>query len=184
MDDSQIIELYFLRSESAITETQQKYSSLCRRIAQNILGSREDSEECLNDTWLRVWNAIPPERPESFAAYIGRITRNLALGILRKKTAVKRSGGQYSLCLDELSECLCDEAGYVSEDFVVKDAINSFLGQLKPETRRIFVMRYWYVMSIKDIARQLSLSEGSVKMSLMRTRESLRAFLSKEGVEI
>lgn len=184
MEDCQIIELYFSRSESAITETQKKYSSLCMSIAHNILNSREDSEECLNDTWLRTWNAIPPERPESLAAYLGRITRNSALSFLRKKNASKRNGGQYALCIDELAECLRDETGGISEGFAVSDAINRFLRQLKLETRKVFVMRYWYVMSIKDIAGELSLSESGVKVSLMRTRDSLRSFLEKEGIEI
>lgn len=184
MDDLNLISLYFQRSEAAIGETEKKYGSYCQRIADNILGSHEDSEECLNDTWLRVWNSIPPNKSINFKSFLGTITRNIALSIWRRRSSEKRMSDRLRVCLDELSECLSEDEGRFSDDFAVKDAIERFLSRIDGDSKEIFFRRYWYVESIEEIAKGLSRSQGSVKMSLMRTREKLRQFLEKEGIAI
>ncbi len=185
MEDNEIIELYFERSEKALKETQCRYGAYCLRVAYNILRSREDSEECVNDTWLRAWHSIPPERPLSLGAFLFRITRNISISLLRKRTAKKRNRSEAYVCIDELSECIPDsKSSSVSENAEIKDALNWFIASLNDETARIFIFRYWYVMSIKEISGQLSMSEGAVKMSLYRTREKLKIFLQEEGISI
>lgn len=184
MDDMNIIELYFQRSETAIGETEKKYGPYCRRIADNILNSREDSDECLNDTWLNAWNSMPPNKPLSLRAFFGAITRNIALSIWRRKSSEKRRSDRFGVCLDELAECLPSTGGSFTDDIAVKDAIERFLGQLSSDSREMFFRRYWYVQSVEEIAKGLSKSRGSVKMSLMRTREKLRLFLEEEGIAI
>lgn len=184
MDDATIIALYFRRSETALGETEKKYGSYCHKIAYNILSSREDSEECLNDTWLKAWKSIPPSKPHSLKTFLGAITRNMALSIWRRRNSEKRRSDRLGVCLDELAECLPSAQDGICDDFAVKDAIERFLKELSPDSREIFFRRYWYVMSIEEIARELSRNQGSVKMSLMRTREKLRQFLEKEGIAI
>lgn len=183
MNDSSIIEMLFERSDSAIKELSGKYKNYCSTIARNILHNEEDTEECLNDTWLRVWNRIPPERPEKLSVFIGRITRNLAIDRYRNRKTEKNGNGEMSACLDELYECVGDGESF-ADNLILKDLLNSFLGTLKEDTRKIFMLRYWYMFPIKNICEQCSLSEGAVKMSLQRTRNKLREYLEKEGVEI
>lgn len=184
MDDKQIIELYCSRSETAISETAVKYGNYCHTIAYNILHSREDSEECVNDTYFRVWNAIPPERPNKLSVFLGRITRNLSLDRFEKSTAAKRGGGQLPLALEELGECV--STGHPEEQavdaLVLSQALNQFLEALGPEQRKIFLRRYWYFSSIREIARDFHLSESKVKMTLMRARNQLRQHLEQEGI--
>ncbi len=182
MEDEQIIELYFSRSEDAVLQTSKKHGSMCRRVAYNILRNSEDSEECVNDTWLKAWKSIPPVRPNCLAAFLAKITRNLALNRWRNRE--KNRGIQTTLCLEELSECIPDAHGEISEDLALTDAINRFLAALKPDARKIFVQRYWYVCTVKEIARELSISEGAVKMRLSRIRGELKQFFEKEGIEI
>lgn len=184
MDDANIISLYFQRSETALAETEKKYCSYCRKIADNILNNREDSEECLNDTWLKAWKSIPPTKPLNLKTFLGAITRNIALGIWRSRNSEKRKSDRLKVCLDELAECLPAAQDSICDDLAVKDAIERFLRELSPEPREMFIRRYWYVMSVEEIARALARSQGSVKMSLMRTREKLRLFLEKEGIAI
>lgn len=185
MEDNEIIDLYFERSERALKETQYRYGGYCRKVAYNILCSREDSEECVNDTWFRAWNSIPPERPLSLGAFLFRITRNIAISLLRKRTAKKRNRSEAYVCIDELSECIPDcKNSFVSEDTEIKDSLNRFITSLNNETARIFILRYWYVFSVKEISGQLSMSEGAVKMSLYRTREKLKKFLQEEGISL
>ncbi len=184
MDDRAIIELYNQRDENAISETQKKYGRYCHAIAYNILHSDEDSEECVNDTYLKVWNAIPPSMPQRFCAFIGRITRNLALDRYAQNRAQKRDGG-VELALDELAECISPEmTGDVSDDMALKNAINGFLASLPRRTRIIFMRRYFYLLPIKEIAVGLSMSESNVKVTLMRTREKFREYLENEGIVI
>lgn len=184
MDDRVIIELYNKRDENAIGETQKKYGRYCHSIAYNILRSNEDSEECVNDTYLKVWNAIPPKVPQIFSAFIGRITRNTALDRYEKNRAQKRDAG-IELALDELSECISSEmTGECSDDFVLKNAVNGFLASLPKRTRIIFMRRYFYLLSINEIAEGLSMSESNVKVTLMRTREKFREYLENEGIVI
>lgn len=184
MEDRQIIELFWNRSENAIEETAKKYEKYCYYIAFNILHSREDSEECVNDTYLKVWENIPPKRPERLSTFLGKITRNLSINRFKQKNAQKRGEGQYVIALEELQECIPSMCSVekTMEDKVLVELFNSFLESLTMEKRRIFMRRYWYFSQVKDIATEYAMSESKVKMSLMRTRKELKDFLEKEGV--
>ncbi len=182
MDDKAIVDLYWERSETAISETQTKYGKYCRYIAYNILNSAEDAEECENDTYLRAWETIPPKRPDCLRAFLGKICRNLALDRYDYKKAAKRSDVTDNV-LRELNDCVPD-GGSVSEDYILKEAINGFLGSLPTRMRIIFMRRYWYLCSVKDIALSLGMSESNVKVTLLRARNRLKAYLEKEGIQI
>ena len=185
MDDQQIVQYYFDRDEQAIALSAQKYGALCHRVAMNILDSREDSEECVNDTYLQAWNAIPPERPTLLGAYLCRITRNLAINRYRADRRDKRGGGQAVLAIEELSECLADaESTSVCDEIALRDAVNGFLRRLPEPARTVFVQRYWYVRPVADIAAEQGMSVSRVKMILHRTRDRLREHLIKEGIRI
>lgn len=186
MDDKQIIDLYWARSESAIAETDKKYGKLCHRIAFNILHNPQDSEECVSDTYLKAWSVIPPKRPVKLSTFLGKITRNLALNRYEKDTAVKRGGGDVAVALDELAECIPDPNSVerVVDNRNLTDKLNVFLEGLPTETRRIFLRRYWELCSIREIAEIFSISESKVKVSLFRTREKLRSFLEQEGIAL
>ncbi len=183
MLDAEIVELYWSRDESAIKYSDEKYGRYCRKIATSILYSDEDSEECVNDTYLNAWNSMPPSRPERLSTYLGKICRNLAINLYEKLTAAKRGGTETESCLDELEEILSSEHD-VEETIdmqMLTQSINAFLETMNTDNRKIFVKRYWYMSSIKDIAKELSVSESKVKMSLLRTREKLKEYLLKEG---
>lgn len=186
MDDLNLIELYWQRSEDAVAETAAKYGSYCYRIAYNVLANNEDSEECVNDTFLKVWESIPPNRPNRFSVFIGKITRHLALNRYEYLTAAKRGGSQVPLALDELSDCIPDHKSptQIVEDKELSFAINKFLRNLSSESRKIFLQRYWGLRSIKDISVMYGITESKVKMSLMRTRNKFKHFLEREGIEI
>ena len=184
MDDNRIIELYWARSEEAIQESDRKYGPYCRTIAWNILQDREDSEECVNDTWLRAWNSMPPQRPGVLSAFLSRITRNLSLDRYKAAKAAKRGGGQLPLALEELGDCV-PSAGSVEDAVAMKELtwlLDSFLRDLPEKECCIFLRRYWYVDSTQEIARRYEMAEGSVKSTLYRTRRKLRERLEKEGV--
>ena len=183
MNDTQIIELYFLRDENAIAESRLKYGSYCHSIAYNILHSKEDSEECVNDTWLGAWNAMPPSRPDRLSLFLGSITRNISITLFRKRTAEKRGGGETEVCLEELAECVGTEE-CTGEVLELKDALDRFLDRTKPKAKKVFLLRYWYMLPLKEIAASCEMTEGQVKMTLKRTREKLKKFLEKEGIEI
>lgn len=184
MDEKQIIELYWARSEKAIAETDKKYGKLCYQIAFHILANAEDSEECVNDTYLKAWSVIPPKRPVKLSAFLGKITRNLALNRYEKYTAEKRGGGQTALALEELAECIPDSYSVEQtvNDMILADKLNLFLSALPVEARKIFMRRYWNLSSVKEIAAAYTISESKVKMSLFRTRDKLRTFLEQEGI--
>ena len=185
MDDREIIERFCARSESAITALSDKYSKYCRVIASSILGSAEDAEEVLSDTYNRVWNAIPPERPNSLRAFIGRITRNLSFDRLEKAKAEKRGGGQFNAILSELEECIADSRNSFDELIeteIITAALNVFLSEQSTENRRIFVRRYWRAASIEEIAADFGMSAGKAKTILFRMRNKLRKHLESEGV--
>ena len=184
MEDSEIIKQYFDRNETAITETAQKYDSYCYTIAFNVLGSEEDSKETVNDTYLETWNSIPPHRPTVFSAFIGKITRRLAISKWRKRTAEKRGGNEYKLSLDELSECVADKSNTEKklEDKEITALINSFLKELPETQRNVFICRYWYLNSVSSIAKEFRFSESKVKSMLMRTRQKLKERLTEEGL--
>lgn len=182
MDDLEIIELYFCRDEKALTETARKYGNYCYTVAFSVLNSMEDSKETVNDTYLELWNTIPPERPTVLSAFIGKITRRLAIGRWRKNTAVKRGGGEFEATLDELSECISDNANVekIVEGKLVVSTINEFLKKLPDTERNVFICRYWYADSVKSVAKQFGFSESKVKSMLMRTRTKLKQKLAEE----
>ena len=186
MQDEKIIQLYWDRSQEAIRETEQKYGKYCHTIAWNILYNREDSEECVNDTWMKTWEAIPPQRPGLFKAFLGKITRNLALNRYEALHTQKRGSGRTDLCLEELADCLSgkQEQETVVDRLVLTECLNHFLEGLKPEKRKLFVRRYWYMSSVKEISEMYGVSESKVKMSLLRTRKKLREVLEKEGIPV
>jgi len=184
MDDSKIIELYFARNEEAITVSQKKYGGYCLAIARNILSDQADAEECVNDTWMRAWGAMPPQRPNCLSAFFGTITRNLSLNRWRQYKAAKRGAGEMPLALVELEECLA--GGETPEEQldakVLGEAVTAYLAGLPKLQRMVFVRRYWYLNSIELVAKQMSISESKVKSMLYRTRRDLRAYLEKEGL--
>ncbi len=184
MDDQKIIDLYFDRNEQAITETDVKYGKLCHSIAYNILSNREDTEECVNDTYIGVWNAIPPTRPNNFMAFVCRIARNLSLKRLEFLKREKRSA-DVILSLDELSAVLPDEryAPDVSDEDVGR-LISQFLRTQKEDVRNVFIRKYYFFDSVKEIAERYSFTESKVKNMLFYTRNKLKDYLIKEGVEI
>lgn len=184
MDDSKIIALYWERAETAITETAGKYGRYCHSIAYGILQSREDAEECVSDTYVRAWNAMPPKRPNCLKTFLGRITRNLSLNRLESLSAGKRDGGQMPLVLEELAECVpaAVSTEQITDDMAVQELLDRFLDNLPADARKIFVRRYWYMHSVRQIARACGMTESRVKVTLYRTREKLKAVLEKEGI--
>jgi len=185
MEDHEILDLYFKRQESAIAETRSKYGMRLFKTSRNILYSNEDADECVNDTLLKAWDAIPPSRPAMFGAFLAKIVRNLSLNKLEAKSAAKRGGGGANLLLSELEECIpsngsSPEAAY--EAALITEAINSFLTNTNKIARVTFVLRYFHNESVKDIAERFKVSESKVKSTLFRTRKKLRTYLEKEGV--
>lgn len=184
MNDEKIIELFFCRSEKAIEQTDKKYGRYCYSIAYNILNNRPDSEETVNDTYIRLWNTIPPEKPSVFSAFIAKITRHLSLDRYRKETAEKRGGGELPIILGELSDCISDSRSDVEKSFETKqlsELLNLFLKKLPKTERKVFVSRYWYGDSIKEISKQFGFSESKIKSMLFRTRNKLKEILIGEG---
>lgn len=186
MDDQEILDLYWARSETAISETAEKYGRYCHYIARNILNNDQDSEECVNDTFLKAWNSIPPHRPGNLGTFLGKITRNLSLDRYRRRSADKRGHGQIPLALEELAECMpaADPTDSIIEELVLTDLLNRFLASLPAVSRNIFLRRYWYFSSTKEIAAEYGLSESKVKMVLHRMRKQLKALLEKEGITV
>lgn len=185
MEDRQIVDLFWERSEAAIAETEKKYGWYCHYIAYQILYSDEDAREVVNDTYLKAWNTIPPQRPDPLKPYVGMISRQLALDAYEAQHTQKR-GGQVPLVLEELSECIPDHAGGadLGERIALRDALNKFVRSLPGKTQSIFVRRYWYASSITEIAEEYSMKESSVTVLLLRTRKKLKDFLDKEGFEV
>lgn len=183
MEDSQIIELYWQKSADAISETASKYGTYCFTIADNILHSAEDSEECVNDTWLHAWNAIPPQRPHVLRMFLAKIARNLAFDRFHARNAEKRGGGEMNLVLDELEECLNSgvntEAVYEAKE--LRQCIRRFVRALPERDGNVLVRRYFFADSIADIAKRYALTENNVMVILSRTRKKLKAHLWKEG---
>lgn len=186
MDDYKIIELYWARSEKAISETANKYGRYCHYIAFNILRNDADAEECVNDTWLKTWNAIPPKRPNRLQTFLGKITRNLSLNMYEKQNAEKRGGGQIPAILDELEECIPDNRNpeSITDDIALKNLLNQFLKSLSPNMRKVFVLRYWYMCSVKEIAESCNMGESDVSVTLFRAREKLKKLLKEEDIQL
>ncbi len=186
MKDTEIVLLYLDRNQDAITETAAKYGNYCTSIAKNILGNKEDAEECVNDTYMNAWNSIPPNKPNPLSVYIGKITRNISFNRYKHNNAAKRSGSVISEVLEELSECISGKEN-VEMEIEYKElvkAIDSFLDTLSPEKRSIFVCRYWYTDSISNIAKQFNIKENTVSMTLNRLRLKLRKYLTERGYNI
>lgn len=180
MDDSKIVQLYLDRSQEAVKITQEQYGKYCYSIALSVLKNPEDAEECVNDAYVKAWNSIPPSRPEKFAAFIAKITRNCAIDKYLYNKASKRSTHN-DLILNELEECISDPGDDFTEDLERREMINSFLATLSKTQRIVFMRRYWYMDSVADISHLTGLSKGNVKVILQRTRQKLRAHLEKAG---
>ena len=191
MEDQQIIELYFKRDERAISESQAKYGDYCLRIALNLLDNMQDAEECVNDTYLRAWEAIPPTKPVKLGAFLGKITRNLSLDYFKARKTAKRGNSLFQVSLDEINECVpAGSTGYGSgfddetESRRIGECINRFLRKQPKEARDVFICRYFYSDSIGEITRRFGLSESKVTSMLLRTRIKLRRFLESEGIRL
>ena len=184
MDDASIIALYFARDENAIRETADRFGSACMSNAVHILGSREEAEEIVNDTYFELWRSIPPKRPDHLTAYILTIVRHLAMNRIKHKQAKKRGGGSVQLALEELDNILPaeDDVQGQTEKNITADAINRFLGTLPKEQRILFLRRYWHFQTPKEIASALGLSESNVRVTLMRLRAKLKEYLEKEDL--
>lgn len=183
MEDRDIVALFLSRDEKAIAECEKKYGAACRNLALRILGSREDAEECVSDTWMRVWDAIPPAEPERLDAYVLKIAHNLALDRLRLRQAEKRAGDEAAKCLDELADILPDGENPL-DGIVLRDLMNRFVRGLGEDEREIFVLRYVRVLTVEEIAARTGKKKSAVKVSLYRTRKKLRDHLKKEGIDV
>lgn len=183
MEDNAIIRLYWDRNDQAISATSEKYGHYCKAIAKNILGSEEDAEECVNDTYLNAWNSMPTHWPEQLATYLGKITRNLSFNKYKRNRAEKRGGGEITLVLDELADCVsgADNVEQIIDRLELKKAVNSFVKGLSAKKRNLFVRRYWYADSVSEIARDCGMMPGSVSKALERTRKQLKAYLAERG---
>ena len=183
MDDDQIVEMFWNRDESAIEHAAAKYSSYCHTIAMNVLSNHQDAEECVNDTWLRVWNAIPPERPKAFRAWVGKIALRLALNRWQKNHSQKRDAGLGEI-LQELEECI--PSGQSIEQQMIASEItrivNQWLGTLGQEDRVLFVRRYWYGDAVKKLALERGVSPGKMAKRLYVLRCKLKAALAREDI--
>ena len=185
MEDVEIVGLYWARDQLAIAESQQKYGSLCGGIAMNILHNREDSEECVNDTWGRAWESMPPQRPERLGAYLGKIVRNLSLNRWRMRRAEKRGGGEAEVLLSELGECLPEPGGgLLCEEEQLSSVIARWLEGLPEEDRVLFLRRYWYGDSLESIARAQGTGANYLAVRMHRLRRRLRSHLEREGVAV
>ena len=184
MEDAAIVDLYWARSEQAIAETDKKYGAYCQHIAYAVCSDRLDAEECVNDTWLRAWGAMPDKRPTVLATFLGKITRNLAINRFQRKTRKKRGGGETELALEELEDCipatLDVERRYELQEF--RQAIGRFVSGLSETEQKVFVARYWYLCPVEEIARRLQISSSKTKSMLFRLRNRLRLYLKEEDL--
>ena len=183
MEDARIIDLYWQRDESAISETAAKYGKYLHSISYGILRNEEDAEECVSDTYAGAWQAMPPHRPSVLSAFLGKITRRISISLWRKRSAEKRGGGETALALDELEECVSGEGDAESEAErrELREKLNAFLRALPPTERQVFMRRYWYMDPVADIAGRFACSESRIRSMLYRTRKKLRAMLEEEG---
>lgn len=184
MSDREIIALYFARAECAIEETDRIYGRYCRNISFEILRDIQDSEEIVNDAYLKTWNSIPPKDPPSLKNFLGRIVRGLSINRLEYNNAQKRGGGQLDAVLSELEGCIPSYDEKYEDGEQIRQIIDSFLRSLSPEKRRIFIRRYWYMSPLSDIADDMGVSDGKIKMILMRLRRELKKQLEEKGVTI
>ena len=186
MEDEAIVRLYWQRDEGAIRETRDKYGNYLGKIAWQILANREDCEESVSDTYLRAWDSMPPQKPSLLSAYLGGITRRLAIDLYRRKTRQKRGGSEYALSLSELEDCLSggDATGEEVDLRLLAEAMERYLRGLSPDARTVFLGRYWFADPLREIAVCHGFTEGKVKSLLYRTRQGLRDYLEKEGFSV
>lgn len=186
MEDEQIVNLYWERSENAIRETEAKYDRYLTKIAYNILANLEDSREKVNDTYLAAWNSMPPHRPGVLSTYLGKITRRLSIDCFRARTRQKRQGSEYALSLSELGDCV--SAGNTTEEIVnvklLADAIGIYLRLIPEDARNAFIGRYYYLDPLKEVAAYCGMTESKCKTVLFRTRVGLKEYLEKEGFAV
>ena len=186
MKDHEIVELYWKRDETAITETANQYGNYCHAISYYILNNAEDAEECVNDTWLGAWKTMPPQRPNRLATFLGKITRNLSINRFKQYAAEKRGGGQTELALSELEDCIPapTTVEQIVEEEVLVDSLNRFLYAQPEQKRNIFIRRYWYLYPIRDIAGAYGMSESKIASLLFRMGNELKKHLEKEGIAL
>ena len=185
MNDKNIVDLYFNRDEEAITQTDKKYGRYCYSIAYNILTNKEDAEESVSDTYMTAWRAIPPRRPSVLSTFLGKITRHISIDRWRERSAYKRGGGEVTLALEELEDCVAGLQN-VEMEYERKELIRAyvkFLDTLPITERRVFLCRYWYVDSVEALAEKFGFSQSKVKTMLHRTRAKLRKQLAEEGLQ-
>lgn len=182
MEDAGILALYFARDEQALAETQKKYGPSLFSVSYQILRSHQDAEECVNDTYIRAWNAIPPTKPTFLGAFLLKITRNLSLSAYKAARAEKRGGGQVEALTQELSDCITGNPERLLEAAELSRLLDRFLRTLPQKERCVFLRRYWYADSISDIAARCHMASGTVKSSLHRTRHKLKRYLQEEGI--
>ena len=184
MEDGKIVELYWQRDERAIEESDKKYGAYCRTVANNILQNDSDAQECVNDTYLCAWNAIPPEKPSVLSTFLGKLTRRISIDRFRRRGAGKRGGGTLAAALDELDECVSsteETPESALDKKLLAEVMDSFVSSLKDDEMRVFVRRYWYVEQIEKIAHDCGFTQSKVKSMLSRTRAKLRERLCEEG---
>lgn len=185
IDDERIIELFFERSEEAIQELGNKYGKFCHRLSYNIVNNRQDAEECVNDAYLGAWNAIPPEKPDPLLTYLCKIVRNISLKLYYRKGAAKRSS-TYTIAMEEIEACIASP-NTVETEFEARELariIESFLDTLTVENRVIFMRRYWFSDSCKEIAEFVGLTENNITVRLTRIRKKMKKYLTEKGVFI
>ena len=183
MEDQEIVALYWQRSEDALRETAAKYEAYLTKIACNILTDTEDSRECVNDTYLAAWNSMSEHRPEMLSTYLGKITRQLSIDRFRKRHSLKRRASEYALSLSELEDSFADSATpeQALDSRLLAEAVNAFLRALPDRERNVFLGRYYFFDSVKEVAAYCGLSEANTKSILFRTRQKLKAYLESEG---
>ena len=183
MEDSRIVELYWQKNADAIKATDSKYGAYCFTIADNILRNKEDSEECVNDTWLNAWNAMPPQKPTKLQMFLAKITRNLSFNRFIARSANKRGGGEIVLILDELAECIASESDVVNEYEAreLGQCIRRFVRSLPEREGNVFVRRYFFTEPVAEVAKRCNLTDNNVMVILSRTRKKLKTHLIKEG---
>ena len=183
IEDEKIVELFFKRSELAIRELDNKYGKACHRLSYNIVNDRQDAEECVNDAYLGAWNAIPPEKPDPLLTYLCKIVRNISLKMYYRKKAAKRSS-TYTIAMEEIEACIAAPST-VETEFEARElarVIESFLDTLTAENRVIFMRRYWFSDSCKDIAGLVGLTEKNITVRLTRIREKMKLYLIEREV--
>lgn len=182
LEDDEIVRRFWERDESALSAVSRKYGSYCSRIAKNILDNDQSVEECVNDTLMRLWESIPPAKPDYFPAFIGKVVRSIALNVIRCRNALKRGGGEIDAVLDEIGELVSsgDSVERAAEQHEVIEAINEYLETLPEKKRNVFVLRYWHCLSIAEVASCVGMSEANVSNVLKRERQKLLEYLNRK----